>query len=79
MATDGVSKALFDPDTGRLIGVGIAGKNAGELLGEAILALEMGAVAEDIALSIHPHPTLSETFALAAELAQGTATDVLNS
>ncbi|NLO61682.1 MAG: dihydrolipoyl dehydrogenase [Spirochaetales bacterium] len=79
MATDGVSKALFDPDTGRLIGAGIAGKNAGELLGEAILALEMGAVAEDIALSIHPHPTLSETFALAAELAQGTATDVLNS
>jgi dihydrolipoamide dehydrogenase len=78
MATNGVSKALFDPETGRLLGAGITGKNAGELIGEAILALEMGAVAEDIALTIHPHPTLSETFALAAELAEGTATDTLN-
>lgn len=78
MATEGVSKALFDPKTGRLLGAGITGKNAGELIGEAILALEMGAVAEDIALTIHPHPTLSETFALAAELAEGTATDTLN-
>ncbi len=78
MATNGVSKALFDPETGRLLGAGIAGKNAGELIGEAVLALEMGAIAEDIALSIHPHPTLSETFALAAELAEGTATDTLN-
>lgn len=78
MATDGVSKALFDPTTGRILGAGITGKNAGELIGEAVLALEMGAVAEDIALTIHPHPTLSETFALAAELAEGTATDTLN-
>jgi dihydrolipoamide dehydrogenase len=78
MATNGVSKALFDPETGRLLGAGITGKNAGELIGESILALEMGAVAEDIALTIHPHPTLSETFALAAELAEGTATDTLN-
>jgi len=78
MATEGVSKALFDPKTGRLLGAGITGKNAGELIGEAVLALEMGAVAEDIALTIHPHPTLSETFALAAELAEGSATDTLN-
>ncbi|PKL14092.1 MAG: dihydrolipoyl dehydrogenase, partial [Spirochaetae bacterium HGW-Spirochaetae-8] len=78
MATNGVSKALFDPATGRILGAGITGKNAGELIGEAVLALEMGAVAEDIALTIHPHPTLSETFALAAELAEGTATDSLN-
>ena len=79
MATEGVSKALFDPETGRLLGAGITGKNAGELISEAMLALEMGALAEDIALTIHPHPTLSETFAVAAELAQGTATDLMNS
>jgi hypothetical protein len=72
------SKALFDPATGRLLGAGITGKNAGELIGEAVLALEMGPVAEDIALSIHLHPTLSETFALDAQLAEGTATDTLN-
>jgi dihydrolipoamide dehydrogenase len=78
LATSGVSKALFDSETGRLLGAGIAGKHAGELLSEAILALELGAVAQDIALTIHPHPTLSETFALAAELAEGTATDTMN-
>lgn len=78
VAPEGVSKALFDEKTGRLLGVGICGKNAGELISEAVVALEMGAVAQDIALSIHPHPTLSETFALAAELAEGTATDTLN-
>jgi len=78
VATDGVSKALYDEKTGRLLGAGICGKNAGELISEAVVALEMGAVSEDIALSIHPHPTLSETFAIAAELAEGTATDTLN-
>jgi dihydrolipoamide dehydrogenase len=78
VATDGVSKALYDEKTGRLLGAGICGKNAGELISEAVVALEMGAVSEDIALSIHPHPTLSETFAVAAELAEGTATDTLN-
>ncbi len=78
LASDGVSKALFDEKTGRLLGAGICGKNAGELISEAVLALEMGAVALDIGLSIHPHPTLSETFALAAELAEGIATDTLN-
>ncbi len=78
VATLGLSKALFDPESGRLLGAGIAGKHAGELIGEATLALEMGAVAEDIALTIHPHPTLSETFAVATELAEGTATDTMN-
>jgi dihydrolipoamide dehydrogenase len=78
VATAGVSKALFDTKTGRLIGAAICGKNAGELISEAALALEMGAVAEDIALTIHPHPTLSETFAIATELAIGVATDTLN-
>lgn len=78
MAAQGVSKALFDPETKRILGAGIAGKNAGELIGEAALALEMGAVAQDIGLTIHPHPTLSETFAVAAELAEGTATDLTN-
>jgi len=78
LAAVGVTKALFDKKTGRLIGAGICGKNAGELIAEALLALEMGAVSEDIALSIHAHPTLSETFAIAAELALGLATDMLN-
>lgn len=78
VASEGVSKALFDEKTGRLLGAGICGKNAGELISEAVLALEMGSVAEDIALSIHPHPTLSETFAVTAELAEGIATDTLN-
>jgi dihydrolipoamide dehydrogenase len=78
LATEGVTRALFDPDTGRILGAGITGKHAGELIGEALLALEMGAVAEDIALTVHPHPTLSETFAVAAELALGIATDMVN-
>lgn len=78
IAAEGVSKALFDPGTGRILGAGISGKNAGELIGEAALALEMGAVAQDIGLTIHPHPTLSETFAIAAEMAEGTATDLAN-
>ncbi len=78
VASEGVSKALFDEKTGRLLGAGICGKNAGELISEAMVALEMGANAQDIALTIHPHPTLSETFALSAELAEGIATDTLN-
>ena len=77
-APEGVSKILFDPGTGRLLGAGITGKNAGELIGEAVLALEMGALAGDIGGSIHPHPTLSETFALAAEKEEGRLTDLLN-
>jgi len=78
LATEGISKALFDKETGRIIGAAITGQNAGELISEAVLALEMGAVGEDIALSIHPHPTLSETFALSAEVALKRATDTLN-
>lgn len=76
-AARGISKALFNPETGRLIGAGIAGKNAGELIAEAVLALEMGADAEDISRTIHAHPTLAETFAGAAEMFHGSITDLL--
>ena len=74
---EGVSKALFDKETHRLIGMGICGTNAGELLAEACLAIEMGADMADIGLTIHAHPTLSETTAFAAEMAEGTITDLL--
>jgi dihydrolipoamide dehydrogenase len=73
----GVTKALFDKKSGRIIGAGICGMNAGELIHEAVLALEMGATAEDISLTVHAHPTLAETFAFAAELVDGSITDVL--
>ena len=76
-ATNGASKALFDEKTGRIIGAGICGLNAGELIHEAVLALEMGADAEDISKTIHAHPTLSETFAFAAEMVDGSITDAL--
>ncbi len=72
---DGLTKVLFDKDH-RLIGAGMTGPNAGELIAEAVLALEMGADVEDIALTVHPHPTLSETFNFAAEVAEGTCTDI---
>ncbi len=74
--SEGLTKLLFDEATGRLIGCGIVGPNAGDLIAEAVLAIEMGADAADIALSIHPHPTLSETVALAAEAFEGTITDL---
>jgi dihydrolipoamide dehydrogenase len=74
---EGVTKSLFDAETKRLIGCGIVGPGAGDLIAEAALAIEMGADAEDIALTIHPHPTLSETFGLAAELFEGTITDLI--
>ena len=73
---EGLTKVLFDKDTGQVIGAGIVGPNAGELIAEAVLALEMGANAEDLALTIHPHPTLSETLNFAAEMAEGTITDL---
>ena len=73
---EGISKIICDKQTGRILGAGIVGTNAGELIGEAVLALEMGADAEDIGLTIHPHPTLSETFAFAAEMITGTITDI---
>ena len=73
---EGLTKLLTDPETGRVLGAGIVGTNAGELIAEAVLALEMGADAHDIGLSIHPHPTLSETFAFAAEMITGSITDL---
>ncbi len=73
---EGMTKLLCDKETGRVIGAGIVGTNAGELIAEAVLALEMGADAEDIGLSIHPHPTLSETLGFAAEMIDGTITDL---
>ncbi len=74
---EGLTKALFCAETHRLLGVGIVGPNAGELIAEAVLAMEMGADMSDIALTIHPHPTLSETLGFAAEMAEGTITDLL--
>ncbi|MBW1884739.1 MAG: dihydrolipoyl dehydrogenase [Deltaproteobacteria bacterium] len=74
--SEGVTKLLLDPATSRLLGAGIVGPNAGELIAELVLALELGADAEDLALTIHPHPTLSETSAMAAEMAEGTITDL---
>ncbi len=73
---EGVTKVLYDPETKRLLGAGMTGSHAGELIAEAVLALEMGADIEDIALSVHPHPTLSETFNFACEVAEGTVTDI---
>jgi len=73
---EGMTKVLFDKESKRIIGAGIVGTNAGELISEAVLALEMGADMEDISLTIHPHPTLSETFNFAAEMAEGTITDL---
>ncbi len=75
--TEGMTKLILDKDTGRVIGAGLVGTNAGELLAEAVLAIEMGATAEDIGLTIHAHPTLSETLCFAAEMAEGTITDLL--
>ncbi|MDB5825505.1 MAG: Dihydrolipoyl dehydrogenase [Herminiimonas sp.] len=73
---DGVTKLLWDPETKRIIGAGIVGVNAGELLAETVLAMEMGADLEDLALTIHSHPTLSETPMFAAEMGLGTITDL---
>ncbi len=73
----GASKVLFDKQSGRIIGAGICGSSAGELIHEAILALEMGADAEDISKTIHAHPTLAETFAFAAEIVDGSITDAM--
>jgi dihydrolipoamide dehydrogenase len=75
--TEGVTKLLFDAGDGRLLGGGAVGPHAGELIAEITLALEMGADAHDLGLTIHPHPTLSETVAFAAEAAAGTITDLL--
>ena len=74
--TEGKTKILADPKTNIIIGIGIVGINAGDLIGEGMLAIEMGADAEDIGLTIHPHPSLSETVANAAEIIEGTITDL---
>ncbi|MEE4218788.1 MAG: dihydrolipoyl dehydrogenase [Xanthomonadales bacterium] len=74
--TEGFTKLLFDNKTSRIIGAGIAGPHAGDLIAECALAIEIGAEAGDIGLTVHPHPTLSETVALAAEVFEGTVTDL---
>ncbi len=74
--TEGLTKWIVDPATRRVIGCGIVGAGAGDLIGEAVVAIELGATVEDLALSIHPHPTLGETLGAAAEVFLGTATDV---
>jgi dihydrolipoamide dehydrogenase len=73
---DGFTKLLFDPETHRVLGAGIVGTNAGELIAEVALAIEMGADAHDIGLTVHAHPTLAETVAFAAEAFEGTLTDL---
>ena len=74
--TEGFTKFLIDPNSERILGVGIVGVNAGDVLTEAVVAIEMGATARDLAESIHPHPTLSETLGNAAETFLGTATEI---
>jgi dihydrolipoamide dehydrogenase len=75
--SDGLTKLIVEPDTHRILGAGIVGTNAGELLAETVLAIETGLDAEDVALTIHPHPTLSETIGFSAEAAEGTITDIM--
>jgi dihydrolipoamide dehydrogenase len=77
-APEGLTKVVVDPETGRILGVGITGRDTEGLISEGVLAIEMGALAEDMAMSIHPHPTLSETEGEAAEIFLGSATHILN-
>jgi dihydrolipoamide dehydrogenase len=77
-AAEGMTKILADPETRRIIGVGIVGRNTEGMISEGTLAMEMGALAEDMALTIHPHPTLSETEGEAAEIFLGSATHMLS-
>ncbi len=73
-----MTKLIIDPDTERMLGVGIVGVGAGDLISEGVIAIEMGATAKDLAESVHPHPTLSETLKEAAEMYYGTATDIVS-
>ena len=73
---DGLTKLVLEKKSGRILGVGIAGVGAGELISEGVLAIEMGATAEDMRLTIHPHPTLSETLMESAEVFFGQSTHV---
>ena len=72
----GKTKFIYEEETEKVLSIGIVGPNAGDLIGEAALAIEMGAIVEDISLTIHPHPTLSETFANSAEMLSKTITDL---
>ena len=74
---EGITKVLFDEATHRVVGCGIVGPNAGDLIAEAALAVEMGADAADLGATVHPHPTLSETVGMAAEMYEGTITDLI--
>ncbi len=76
-AAEGLTKMIIEPETGRILGLGVVGRDAEGIISEGVLAVEMGALAGDVALSIHPHPTLSETEGEAAEIFLGTATHVL--
>jgi dihydrolipoamide dehydrogenase len=73
---EGLTKVLYEKGSKRILGAGIVGVNAGELIAETVHALEMGSDAEDIGLTVHPHPTLTETIGFAAEMAEGTITDL---
>lgn len=73
---EGMTQLIFDKSSRRILGAGIVGINAGELIAETVLALEMGADMQDLSLTIHPHPTLSETVLFAAEMSEGTITDL---
>ena len=75
--TDGLSKVLVDPKNDMILGIGVAGPGAGELISEGVAAIEMGATAKDLALCIHPHPTLTETISEAAETLHGLASHFL--
>jgi dihydrolipoamide dehydrogenase len=75
--SEGLTKLLFEPESQRLLGAGVVGVNAGELIAELALAIELGADVWDVALTVHPHPSLSETVGLAAQVAAGTVTDIL--
>jgi len=74
--TEGLTKLIIDPKSERVLGIGMCGPGAGDMIAEGVLAIEMGATAMDLALTIHPHPTLSETIMGAAEVFYGTATDI---
>jgi dihydrolipoamide dehydrogenase len=76
-ATDGLTKIIIEQETGRIVGVGLAGRDVEGMIAEGVLAVEMGALAEDMGLSIHPHPTLSETLGEAAEIFLGSVTHIL--
>ena len=78
ITSHGMSTVLFYPETKQVLGGAVVGPSAGDIISEIALALEMGADAEDVSLTVHPHPTLGETVAAAAEVFEGTMTDLFN-